>query len=154
MSRFAQLQDSSQVVQLLIAFSQECDVGFRQPREQDHTRLTAVVANWILNHYVRVIEYQGQVVGVLIAEKGADFWDPERQILQERAWYVQPHARHTRASARLWSDWQKDSDQYLEKQQVHAVLMSTQGQGTTFDVGQRGWRCIEKTWLKENEWHS
>lgn len=149
MSRFATHQDSPGIVALLLQFAQQCRVGFRSHTVQDQARLITMVHAWIQDHYVRVAEQDNRIIGVLIAERGQDFWDPERVILQERAWYVDPEYRNTRASARLWQAWQQDSDRYIHNRNVNMVLMSTQGPTTQFDPGRRGWRLIEQTWSKQ-----
>ena len=149
-TRFAQISDVPGVVELLREFSTQARVGFRPwDHSRDLPRMIALVQNWQYQHYVRVSVDQHQVQGVLIAELGTDFWDPERRILQERAWYVRESARETRASAQLWRAWQQDTEQYLSRGRVAAVLMSTQGSATDFDPGHRGWRMIEQTWMKE-----
>lgn len=148
-TRFATVADIPAVVQLLMQFAQEAEVGFRSATAKDTQRVYNLVNNWIHCHYVRVACVADQVVAVLVAERGQDFWDPERSLLQERAWYVVPQYRGTRLSARLWQAWQQDSTVYVERKQVQAVLMSTQGAKTEFDPGRRGWRLIEQTWIKE-----
>jgi hypothetical protein len=149
MSRFATIADTPAISQLLLAFAAEARVGFRDSTSADASRLARMLGYWIRDHYVRVAEQHGAVVGVLIAERGQDFWDPERTVLQERAWYVLPQYRNSKASARLWQTWQQDSDKYIENHNVNMVLMSTQGPTTHFDPGRRGWRLIEQTWIKE-----
>ena len=149
-SRFATFQDIPAVCELLKQFSSEARVGFRPwSTEQDTPRIYRLVTTWQQHHYVRVAIQDSQVVGTLIAEQGQDFWDPERRILQERAWYVSDSHRGTRAGAVLWQAWDHDAEQYLSKGRVQAVLLSTQGPSTNFDPGRRGWRLIEQTWMKE-----
>jgi hypothetical protein len=148
-TRFATRADIPAVVDLLLQFADQARVGFRSAAAGDAARLTNMVLNWQQHHYVRIALDQHQVIGVLIAERGHDFWDPERSILQERVWFVLPEYRASRASARLWLAWQQDSDQYIQDQRVDLVMMSTQGSSTDFDPGRRGWRLIEQTWIKE-----
>ncbi len=149
-TRFAHTTDVPDVIELLREFSQQARVGFRPwDVARDLPRMLAMVQNWQYQHYVRVAIDQGRVQGVLIAELGKDFWDPDRRILQERAWYVRESARASRASAQLWRAWQRDTQEYLDQGRVAAVIMSTQGSATDFDPGHRGWRMIEQTWIKE-----
>lgn len=148
-TRFATMADIPDLVVLLEAFGREARVGFRTAHNQDRARLAHLVQAWCLDHYVRVAVSDGQIRGVIIAERGQDFWDPERCLLQERVWYVVPEYRGTRLSARLWQAWQQDSDHYLQGRRVDMVMMSTQGTATDFDPGRRGWRMIEQTWIKE-----
>jgi len=149
-TRFATAADIPAVCELLKEFANQARVGFRVwSAEHDTPRIHKVVTNWQLNHYVRVAVHNNQVVGTLIAELGADFWDPERKLLQERAWFVSKPHRGSRAGAKLWQAWDQDCDQYLESGRVQAVLLSTQGPDTNFDPGRRGWRLIEQTWMKE-----
>jgi hypothetical protein len=148
-TRFATRADIPAVVDLLLQFAAEARVGFRHAEPTDTARLTQMSLNWIHNHYVRVAVQGSDIIGMLIAERGSDFWDPSRSILQERVWYVVPQHRASRASARLWQAWQQDSDQYITDHTVDLVMMSTQGQHTDFDPGRRGWRMVEQTWIKE-----
>lgn len=148
--RFATLQDVPGVCELLKQFAHEARVGFRSWRsDSDTPRIFKLVTHWQQQHYVRVAVEHNQVVGVLIAEHGEDFWDPERKLLQERAWYVSQAHRHSRVGVKLWQAWDRDCDQYLAQGRVQAVLLSTQGPDTNFDPGRRGWRLIEQTWMKE-----
>ena len=148
-TRFANRADIPAVVDLLLMFADQARVGFRSAAATDTVRLTQMVMNWQQHHYVRIALDQDQVIGMLIAERGSDFWDPERSILQERVWFVRPEYRASRVSARLWLAWQQDSDQYIQEHRVDLVMMSTQGSSTDFDLGRRGWRLIEQTWIKE-----
>lgn len=149
-TRFATYQDIPAVCELLKEFSSQARVGFRPwSTEQDTPRIFRLVTAWQQDHYVRVAMQHNQIVGTLIAEQGADFWDPERRLLQERAWFVSDSHRGTRAGAVLWQAWDRDAEQYLSKGRVQAVLLSTQGPSTNFDPGRRGWRLIEQTWMKE-----
>jgi len=148
--RFATLQDVPGVCELLKQFSQAARVGFRPwSSESDTPRIYKLVTAWQQQHYVRVAVDNNQIVGTLIAELGQDFWDPERKLLQERAWYVSESHRGTRVGVKLWQAWDQDCDQYLKSGRVQAVLLSTQGSSTNFDPGRRGWRLIEQTWMKE-----
>lgn len=149
MTRFATLADLTRILQLLQQFAEQACVGFRSWQPRDQERMTRVVQNWITHHYVRVAQVNHTVTGMIIAERGTDFWDPERVILQERAWYVDPDWRGHRSSAELWRAWQQDSDRFVSRDQVQAVLLSTQGSHTAFDPGRRGWRLIEQVWIKE-----
>jgi RimJ/RimL family protein N-acetyltransferase len=149
-TRFATHQDIPAVCELLKQFSAEARVGFRPwSTEQDTPRIYRLVTRWQQHHYVRVAIQDSQIVGTLIAEQGQDFWDPDRKLLQERAWFVSKSHRGTRAGAQLWQAWDRDANQYLESGRVHAVLLSTQGPDTNFDPGRRGWKLIEQTWMKE-----
>jgi len=148
--RFATLQDVSGVCELLKEFSSQARVGFRSWRsESDTPRIYRLVTRWQQDHYVRVAVQDNKIVGTLIAEHGEDFWDPERKLLQERAWYVSQSHRGSRAGAVLWRAWDHDCDQYLRQGRVQAVLLSTQGPDTNFDPSRRGWKLIEQTWMKE-----
>lgn len=148
-TRFAQPGDIESVVELLLQFAEEAQVGFRSACSDDSARLTRLVTEWQQRHYVRVACRDDQVVGILIAELGQDFWDPKRKLLQERAWYVQSDSRGTRAGGLLWQAWDRDAAEYLAAGRVQGVLLSTQGPATAFDPGRRGWRMIEQTWMKE-----
>ena len=149
-SRFATLQDIPAVSELLKQFSLEARVGFRPwSTEQDTPRIFKLVTRWQQDHYVRVAVQDTEIVGTLIAELGIDFWDPDRKLLQERAWFVSKSHRGSRAGAVLWRAWDQDCDEYLRKGRVQAVLLSTQGPDTNFDPGRRGWKLIEQTWMKE-----
>lgn len=148
-TRFATRSDIPAVVDLLLQFAAQARVGFRSAEATDTQRLAQMVLSWQQHHYVRVALINNTVIGVLIAERGLDFWDPERSVLQERVWYVVPQHRGTRASARLWLAWQQDSTAYVDGHTVDAVIMSTQGSTSDFDPGRRGWRMIEQTWIKE-----
>ena len=149
-TRFATYQDIASVCELLKEFSQAARVGFRPwSSEQDTPRIFKLVTRWQQDHYVRVAVQDNQIVGTLIAEQGPDFWDPDRRLLQERAWYVKKSHRGSRAGAQLWLAWDRDCAKYLQSGRVQAVLLSTQGPDTNFDPGRRGWKLIEQTWMKE-----
>jgi hypothetical protein len=148
--RWATLADVPAVIELLKQFSQAARVGFRPwSTERDTPRIAKMVSYWQQHHYVRVAVHEDQVVGMLIAEHGTDFWDPERRIMQERAWFVNEKYRGSRAGAVLWQAWDRDAEQYLSQGRVQAVLLSTQGASTNFDPSRRGWNLIEQTWMKE-----
>lgn len=149
-SHFATYQDIPAVCELLKQFSYEARVGFRPwTTEHDTPRILKLITHWQQHHYVRVAVLDTEIVGMLIAEQGPDFWDPERKLLQERAWYVSQSHRGTGAGVMLWQAWDCDASEYIQSGRVQAVLLSTQGSDTNFDPGRQGWRLIEQTWIKE-----
>lgn len=146
-TRFANALDVQDVRDLLIDFSREAQIGFREPGPADLDRVAAACQTWIHGHYVRVATVDHRTVGILVAEKTQDFWDPERRFLIERAWYVLPEHRSSRASAALWTAWQNDVNDYLARGMIDAAFMSTQGT-TAIDLGRRGWSLVENHWIR------
>jgi hypothetical protein len=123
--RFATYQDIAAVCELLKEFSQAARVGFRPwSSEQDTPRIFRLVTRWQQHHYVRVAVQDNKVVGILIAEQGPDFWDPERKLLQERAWFVSESHRGSRAGAQLWLAWDRDCAEYLQSGIIYMQLQS------------------------------
>lgn len=147
-TRFATTADIQPVLELLLAFGREAEIGFRRESTQDCERLVRMIQGWIHQHYVRVAQVGTDIIGVLIAERMADFWDPDRRFLMERAWYVLPEHRGSRASARLWAAWQEDCGRYIRDHIVDAAVMSTQGGASNIDLASRGWRHIESHWMR------
>jgi hypothetical protein len=146
-TRFANLLDAVAVRDLLIEFSREAQVGFRAPDHADLVRVQRACQSWIQDHYVRVATQDHRVVGILVAEKTQDFWDPQRRFLIERAWYMLPESRSHRVSVALWQSWQDDVTRYLGSGRIDAAFMSTQGT-TGIDLSRRGWSLVENHWIR------
>lgn len=146
-TRFATSLDQEDITDLLMMFAEEAQIGFRSARRADRDRMRRCVQAWTLDHYVRVVTRDHQVVGMIIAERGPDFWDPERVFLVERAWYMHPGARATRGSVLLWRAWTQDVDHYIESGLISAASMSTQGT-TGVDLRDRGWCLVENHWIR------
>jgi hypothetical protein len=148
-TRFATVADIPRVVELLAEFGSHAQRGYRPAASQDQSRLLSLVTAWQQRHYIKVAVDHNQVVGMIIAELGQDFWDPTVNIMQERAWYVKHSKRASRVSAQLWQEFDRDTSEYIQSGRIASVLLSTQGPSTNFDPSRRGWRLIEQIWIKE-----
>jgi hypothetical protein len=146
--RFANTADTTGILACLLRFSEAAQFGFRRAQARDLDRLRGVIQIWIRDHYVKIFTQDHAVRGVMIAERAQDFWDPDRRLLQERVWWVDPEYRSTRGSARLWREWQQDVTEYLQDGRCDVAIMSTQSTHTHIDLAQRGWQEFERHWMR------
>ena len=157
MIRPAHISDIAQALTLVGAFIQEYvghslvftehDTVLQSRKNQ--LRLQAMVMEWIRNHYVIMgFDETGQAQGILAAVKDKNYWEPDRIILREIAWYVSPEHRHRRLSAQLFLQWQEDTEKLIKCGTISQASISLPHGHESVDLTRRGWQPLEQHWIK------
>lgn len=148
MIRLAKVPDVQQCLVLLMAFARESVLDCSEWTVEDVNNATDVLYRLIKDEYLKVIDLDGEIVGMIGAQREQDPWIRKRKRIRELFWYVKPEYRSSRESARLFKQWQKDSDNWIATGLVQQVSLSTQPGGSNIRLNTRGWQCVEQHWIK------
>lgn len=103
----------------------------------------------LMGQFARVIDLEGKIVGALLGGIGPGWFDDERPIATEMAWWVDPQHRGSVAAVRLvheFRDWAR-------QQGAVAVCLSElvhEGVGSLGNLPERlGYRLAERSYLLE-----
>lgn len=146
--RPANANDLNEVITLLEHFAESAQLDYKQWSNRDLQNARQRIFDLIKNHYLIVADTGSQLVGMIGAQLEFDPWISKRRRLRELFWWMEPDFRQTRISAKLFAQWQSDSDRYLAKGIVDQVSLSLQPGISQVDLSRRGWRCVEEHWVK------
>lgn len=148
MIRTAKPQDIEQCLGLLVDFANASIYDYSSWQKEDLDQARRVLLNLMKSEYLKVIDIDGNIVGMIGAQREQDPWLRNRQRIRELFWWVKPEYRNTRSSVALFQQWQKDCDRWLEQKLADQVSLSTQPGGSQIDLNKRGWQCVEQHWIK------
>ena len=146
--RPATVNDLNEVVVLLDHFADSAQLDYKNWTARDQQKAKQRIFDLIRNHYLIVADTGSKLVGMLGAQMEFDPWISHRRRLRELFWWMEPDFRKTRLSAKLFAQWQKDSDRYLTQGLVDQVSLSLQPGISQVDLSRKGWRCVEEHWIK------
>lgn len=148
MIRTAQAQDVEQCLSLLQDFAAasvlDCKIWQQQDLDNARARLFALLKT----EYLKVIDIDGIIVGMIGACRETDPWISSRKRIRELFWWVKPEYRSTRHSVALFRQWEQDVSRWLSEGIVQQVSLSTQPGSSQIDLNKRGWQCVEQHWIK------
>lgn len=148
MIRAAAPRDIEQCLNLLVEFANASVYDYTQWQEEDLVQSRHILFGLIKSEYLKVIDLDGKLVGMIGAKREQDPWLRNRKRIRELFWWVQPEYRSTRWSVALFKEWQTDTDRWLAQGLAHQVSLSTQPEGSKIDLNKRGWKCVEEHWIK------
>lgn len=149
MIRPAKISDLDQALEMLKAFASASLLDYHSWTDQDLAGARQRLTNLILYHYFMVAEKDGKLIGMIGAMREQDPWISSRKRMRELFWWVEPEHRRSRLSAELFIRWQLDCEKFIQDKLVDQVSLSTQPGSSDIDLTHRGWRCVEKHWIKE-----
>lgn len=148
MIRSAQPADIEQCVNLLVEFANASVYDYTEWQPEDLQQCRQTLFSLIKSEYLKVIDLDGELVGMIGARREQDPWLRNRKRIRELFWWVQPNYRSTRWSVALFKQWQTDTDRWLREGIVDQVSLSIQPGGSKIDLNKRGWQCVEEHWIK------
>lgn len=148
MIRTAKLTDLEQCLTMLIDFATASVYDYSEWQEEDLDHARNVLINLMHNEYLKVIDINGDIVGMIGAAREQDPWIRRRSRIRELFWWVKPEYRNTRWSLALFIQWQEDADRWIEKGLVDQVSLSLQPTANSIRLNKRGWQCVEQHWVK------
>ena len=93
-------------------------------------------------------ELKGFFVAIIINNT----WFPKILEMHELAWWVKPEHRNTSVGGRLWLEFNRQADEYIESGRIQAVFTSLTVNSPAIDYEKRGYKMLEKSYLKEISW--
>jgi N-acetylglutamate synthase-like GNAT family acetyltransferase len=92
-----------------------------------------------------VSEKDNKLTGMLLALKTPLLWDMEKFVMNEIAYWVEPHDRGTTSGYRLIQEYTELCDVMVDMKQITRYTI-TQLEGQSLDYGRFGFKPIEHTW--------
>ena len=148
MIRTARVQDIEQCLGLLVKFANASIYNYADWQQEDLNNARATLLGLIKTGYLKVIDLDGVIVGMIGAQTESDPWIRRRRRIRELFWWVEPEYRSTRHSVELFKCWQTDTRRWIEQGLADQVSLSTQPGGSQIDLNKRGWQCVEQHWIK------
>ena len=141
--------DARHIINLLGQFLNETSYDQALEASKDVEHLGKLAFTFINNGYVWLAFHEEKPVGILIAIKEPNLWAPKNIQLRELVWYVVPSHRKTSIGGRLFAKYCETADLLLEKDLINGYFTSIMSTTDTLDLERRGFRCTERTYIKE-----
>ena len=88
---------------------------------------------------------KGFLVGIIVN----NIWFPKILELHELAWWVKPEFRSTSVGGKLWIEFNKKADKLLTDGRIKVITTSLMVNSPEIDYLKRGYKLLEKTYIKE-----
>jgi len=95
---------------------------------------------------VFIAEREGQAVGMLIAIRNPNIWDPDLIVVNELCYWVEPEWRGGSSGYRLLAAYKKYCDRLKEQGLIEAYTISKMVNSPDLDYGHWGFTKLEETW--------
>jgi N-acetylglutamate synthase-like GNAT family acetyltransferase len=89
-------------------------------------------------------------VGMFIAIRHGNTWNPDVKILTELAFWVEPEHRHSSVGYRLLKEYEKCAEEMLINKSITAYTVSRL-ESSEFDPAKRGFKPLDFTYFKQLE---
>jgi GNAT superfamily N-acetyltransferase len=93
-----------------------------------------------------IAERNEEVVGMLLAIKNSNIWDPDLYVINEMAFWVRPEHRGTTAGYRLLTAYRDYCEQERSAGRIEAYTLSKMTTSPDLDYGRFGFEKLEETW--------
>jgi N-acetylglutamate synthase-like GNAT family acetyltransferase len=95
---------------------------------------------------VFIAERESQAIGMLIAIKSPNIWDPELMVMNELCYWVNPEWRGGTAGYRLLAAYIEHGDRLKEQGVIEAYTVSKMTNSPDLDYSRFGFEKLEETW--------
>lgn len=95
---------------------------------------------------VFIAEREEQPVGMLIAIKNANIWDPDLVVMNELCYWVEPEHRGGTSGYRLLAAYKEHCDRLKELGIIESYTLSKMVNSPDLDYGRFGFEKLEETW--------
>ena len=106
----------------------------------------------LLNHIfagkgvIFIAEREGQAIGMLIAIKNPNIWDPSLVVMNELCYWVDPEWRGGSSGYRLLAAYKEHCDRLKETGAIEAYTISKMVNSPDLDYSRFGFQKLEETW--------
>ena len=90
-----------------------------------------------------------ELKGFLVAIILNNTWFPKILEMHELAWWVKPEHRNTSIGGKLWLEFNRQANEYIESGRIQAVITSLAANSPAIDYKKRGYKMLETSYLKE-----
>jgi N-acetylglutamate synthase-like GNAT family acetyltransferase len=95
---------------------------------------------------VFIAERESQPIGMLIAIKNPNIWDPELVVMTELCYWVDPEWRGGTAGYRLLATYAEHCDRLKDEGAIEAYTISKMVNSPDLDYSRFGFHKLEETW--------
>lgn len=146
--RKATLHDIQDIYGMLLRFNSECMVPELQV-EGCHSTITRVLTHLISGSgFVLVAQEDTQLVGMFIAAKISNTWDPRWVSMNELVYWVDPEHRNKLCGAKMLKWYIKHCDSMLAENKIKTYTVGRMSDNKAIDYGRWGFRQIEEKWIR------
>lgn len=146
--RRATRTDLEIVSQLVIEFLQSTAYQQHIP-EIDNKHIVKMCYAVLQVGLVWLYEYEGVVVGLLIAVKEQNAWIPTKTSLRELVWYVREEYRKTPSAGKLFIEFCRTAEQMLVNKEIDGYFTTRMATTANYDLTKRGFREVERLFLRD-----
>lgn len=95
---------------------------------------------------VLIAEREQQPVGMLVAIKNPNIWDPSLLVMNELCYWVNPEHRGGTSGYRLLAAYKEHCDRLKEQKVIEAYTISKMVNSPDLDYGRFGFEKLEEMW--------
>lgn len=140
--------DFSGIVNMLRHYREAAPMSFLLEADNEQHivgQLTEFVAGRGL---VLVAENNTQIMGMLIASIDSSFWYPEKRLMIEVAYWVEPEFRGGTSAYRLLKEYVRRGEVLKQEGRVVHFLISKMSTSPDLSFGKFGFQKLEEFWVK------
>lgn len=93
-----------------------------------------------------VVQEGGEINGMLLAIKAPNLWSDEHMVMQELAYWVEPHRRGSTAGYRLIDAYRKYCEELKDQGSIEYYTISKMSTSPDLDYERFGFEFLESTW--------
>ena len=143
------LMDARHIIKLMQRFLTDTSYNQAEEASRDVEHLGKLAFTFLNNGYVWLAFDGEEPVGILIAIKEPNMWNPKITQLRELVWYVVPEKRNSTVGGRLFKQYCLKGDELKKQGKINVYFTSMMSSTEACDLERRGFRCTERTYIKE-----
>lgn len=93
-----------------------------------------------------VAEQEAKIIGMLIAIKNPNVWDPDIMVMNELAYWVEPDNRGSTAGYRLLDAYRRHCQDMMDKREIKFYTISKMVNSPDLNYGKFGFEKLEEMW--------
>lgn len=143
------LMDARHVIKMMQRFLNETSYNQAEEASRDVEHLGRLAFTFINNGYVWLAFDGEEPVGMLAALMEPNMWNPKVRQMRELIWYVVPEKRKSTVGGRLFKQYCLKGEELKQAGKINVYFTSMMSSTQACDLESRGFRCTEKTYIKE-----
>jgi hypothetical protein len=151
MIRSADYKDTKIVVELFQKFMQETSYSQAKSAAANREHLSKLAWASLQHGNIWLAEVDHKPAGLLAAICEPNMWSPRTMQMREICWYVLPEHRSGTIGGRLFKTYCATADSLLESGKITGYFTTKMSTTHDIDLGRRGFRLTEQTFLKEQK---
>lgn len=143
------LMDARHVIKMMQRFLNETSYNQAEEASRDVEHLGKLAFTFLQNGYVWLAFDGEEPVGMLAAVMEPNMWNPKVRQMRELIWYVVPEKRKSTIGGRLFKQYCLKGEELKQAGKINVYFTSMMTSTQACDLESRGFRCTERTYIKE-----